>query len=284
MKLIDRLDLIKEWNYAKNTDISPIDYTCGSSKKVWWLCSKCDNEWQATIYHRSAGRGCPKCGRKSAAEKLSKKNLIIGKTDLLTLFPKIANEWDYEKNNDRPEDYTPSSSKKKWWLCDKGHSYDMAISSRTSSKQNCPYCSGNRVLKGFNDFASLRPELAKQWDYTKNIKGPDQYTVSSGQKVYWLCDKGHSFKAPISRRSIVNDRSKGCPYCSNRNALIGYNDLKTIRPDVLSEWDYSKNNKLPSEYVPSSNKKVWWICDKGHSHKMEIYHKTKKFDKSFKKW
>ena len=225
MRLSSRLDLIKEWNYQKNVDLNPCDFSHGSNKKVWWICSRCGNEWQATINHRSSGRGCPKCSRKSAATKLSKKNLIVGKTDLLTLYPDIAKEWDFNKNNDSPKDYTSFSVKKKWWICEKGHSYDMAISNRTSQKQSCPYCKGARVLAGFNDLASLRPELAKQWDYVKNDKGPEQYTVSSSKKVYWICDNKHSYLAPISHRSITDGKATGCPYCSNRKVLAGYNDL-----------------------------------------------------------
>ena len=56
--------LAKEWNYEKNGDLKPENFTIGSSKKVWWKCSN-DHEWEATIAHRSNGRGCPYCsGRK----------------------------------------------------------------------------------------------------------------------------------------------------------------------------------------------------------------------------
>lgn len=57
-------DLSKEWNYEKNNKLTPENVSCGSGIKVWWKCSKCGYEWQAKIFNRSYGTGCPKCYKK----------------------------------------------------------------------------------------------------------------------------------------------------------------------------------------------------------------------------
>ncbi|MFA7101153.1 MAG: zinc-ribbon domain-containing protein, partial [Bacilli bacterium] len=64
-KLIDNKELMKEWNWDKNqaNGVSPDTLTCGSGKKVWWKCSK-GHEWQASIYSRTYGVGCPICAGK----------------------------------------------------------------------------------------------------------------------------------------------------------------------------------------------------------------------------
>ena len=54
--------LAKEWNYEKNGGLTPIDITPGSNKKVWWKCGQ-GHEWQAFIYNRNKGNGCPECHR-----------------------------------------------------------------------------------------------------------------------------------------------------------------------------------------------------------------------------
>lgn len=55
-------NLSKEWNLEKNGKLTPDKVTYGSSDKVWWKCSKCNNEWNAQITHRTyCGTGCPKC-------------------------------------------------------------------------------------------------------------------------------------------------------------------------------------------------------------------------------
>ena len=64
--LIDNPLLMSEWNYEKNGDLRPEHFTANSGKKVWWICEK-GHEWQATIYDRNNGRGCPEC------KKLKKK-------------------------------------------------------------------------------------------------------------------------------------------------------------------------------------------------------------------
>ena len=257
--------LAKEWHPTKNTGLLPSDVLPHSNKKVWWLCPVCGNEWETTIDHRSNGRGCPKCSKKRAAEKLTKKNLIAGVTDLKTLFPDIASQWDYEKNVDLPEDNSPYSSRKKWWLCEKGHSYDMPISNRTALQQGCPYCSSKRVLLGYNDLASQRPDLVPQWDKLKNSKTPYEVMVKSGYKAYWICAKGHSYQTVVSERTRTDGKATGCPYCAGKKALAGFNDLATVRPEIAKQWDYESNGDLkPSEVTEYSMKRVYWRCDNGH--------------------
>ena len=54
--------LAEEWNYEKNTELTPEDVTANSNKKVWWKCSN-GHEWQAVIYNRNKGNGCPLCAK-----------------------------------------------------------------------------------------------------------------------------------------------------------------------------------------------------------------------------
>lgn len=101
------------------------------------------------------------------------------------------------------------------------------------------YCKNNNKL------------LLGEWDYSKNEKEPNEYCRSSGKNVYWLCDKGHSWKSRIADRV----RGNGCPYCAGKRPIVGVNDLATVYPRLASEWDYSKNLKPPYEYMPNSGKK-----------------------------
>jgi hypothetical protein len=75
-----RPDLIKEWNFEKNK-ISIEEVSPRSSKKYWWICSRCGNEWQADVRNRNAltkemSTNCPKCCTSSGeleTEKILKK-------------------------------------------------------------------------------------------------------------------------------------------------------------------------------------------------------------------
>ena len=373
--------LTKEWNYEKNGNLKPEDFTANSGKKVWWKCSK-GHEWQATLYSRNTGNGCPVCSserhtslpeyalvyylkknglevahsyrekgyeldiyipsrkigieydgylwHKNKAKKDLEKNQkckrdgiclyrireglpplndssidfivqkgqrdlsqilqtvlneILGiyvdvnlkrdaiaienlreysekENSLLFSNPEIAKEWNYEKNgNLRPEHFESNSHKKVWWKCRQGHEWQTAIANRTKGN-GCPYCSGQKVLMGYNDLQTINLILANEWNYEKNGElMPSDVTPNSSKIVWWKCSKGHEWQATIANRNKGN----GCPYCSGRFTIKNRNDLQTVNPTLAKEWNYEKNDGLtPIDVMTGSNKKVWWKCSKGH--------------------
>ncbi len=263
-------DVAAELHPEKNNGLTASEITAHSNRKVWWKCGICGNEWIATVNDRTSGHGCPKCGNKSKSEKLTKKNLVPGVTDLKTRYPVIAAEWDVDKNASSPSDYTPFSVRKVWWKCEKGHSYRMPIASRTGQGQGCPYCGSRKVLEGFNDLGTLFPDIAAEWDYGKNTKKPNELLPKSEYRAYWLCPKGHSFRTRVAERT-TNKKTEYCPICSGKQVLPGFNDLSTVRPELAAQWDPVKNGEVkPTDVVEYSNKKVWWLCEKGHSWKAAI--------------
>lgn len=256
-------DIANEWNYERNGDLRPDFFLPNSGKKVWWKCSK-GHEWQAIIQSRNQGIGCPYCSGRYA---------ITGKNDLQTINPNLAKEWIFEKNKGlTPADVLPNSELKVWWRCSKGHEWQAMIGNRTKG-QGCPYCSGKRVLTGFNDLQTVNPYLAGEWHPTKNVDiRPCDVTTGSNKKVWWKCSKGHEWQACICHRS----KGVGCPYCSSRKVLKGFNDLQTVNPDLAKEWNYEKNNGLAADEVTSnSNKKVWWRCPEGHEWQAWIFNRSR---------
>ncbi len=254
--------LANEWNYEKNGESKPYHFTANSGYNAWWKCNK-GHEWKATIYNRNNGRGCPIC---------SSKQILRGYNDLHTINPTLANEWNYEKNgNLMPEDVTPNSHKKVWWKCNKGHEWQAAIANRNNG-YGCPICSNKKILKGYNELNTIHPLLANEWNYEKNGNlMPEDVTPNSHKKVWWKCNKGHEWQAMIKNRN----KGRGCPYCSGRYAVKGENDLQTVNPILANEWNYEKNNELlPTEVMPNSSQKVWWICSNKHEWQATISHRN----------
>ena len=214
------------------------------------------------VYTRSEGAGCPYCtGRKASPEQNS----------LAKQFPALAAEWDDEKNAPlTPRDVTTGSHKLIWWRCPKGHSWRAAVYSRTTLGTGCPVCTGRQALAGENDLATLYPDIAAQWDEEKNgVLHPNNVTAGSNRRVWWKCEKGHSYRAMIAQRV---QRGDGCPYCANRKVLPGFNDLATAAPLVAKQWHESLNGALTPEMVTAgSHKKAWWRCSYGHVWKAAIY-------------
>lgn len=239
--------LAEEWHTEKNGDRIPQHYSAGSGAKVWWICRSCGHEWSALISNRSRNQGCPQCAGKVTAPDQS----------LAAKYPHVAAQWHPTLNGSlTPADILPGSERKVWWLCDNRHSWEAIVRTRTLQNRGCPYCANQKVWPGFNDLATVHPELVAQWD-AGNPLSPSQVSAGSTLDYLWNCARGHTWKASVYRRAHGN----ACPYCTNRKVLPGFNDLATTHPHLAEEWDHAKNEGLTPQAVTSgSNAKVHWIC------------------------
>ncbi len=52
--------LVVEWDYIKNGDLTPNDVSKGLHDKVWWICER-NHSYQKAVYSRVGGGGCPTC-------------------------------------------------------------------------------------------------------------------------------------------------------------------------------------------------------------------------------
>ena len=145
--------------------------------------------------------------------------------------------------------------------------------SRRQQGSGCPYCAGQRAIAGKNDLQTLNPSFFTEWNYEKNISvDPQKIMPNSNKKVWWKCKEGHEWQATLHNRS----NGRGCPYCSRKKVLRGDNDLQTVMPILAEEWNYEKNENLkPSDFLPQSNKKVWWKCSQGHEWEARIQERYK---------
>lgn len=228
--LIENKFLMKEWNYKKNNmlNLKPEELTLGSSKNVWWICSKCKNEWKATPKNRNRGTGCPVCSISKIAKNRIK-TLIDKNGSLFDKRPDLVKEWDYEKNFPlTPNDVTCNSNKKVWWKCSKGHEWEARIRNRNVGS-NCIFCSGQKAITGENDLKTTNPELLEEWDYEKNGNLlPENFKAKSNISVWWKCALGHSWKTTINHRT----NGTGCPHC--------YNEYGTSFPEQAIVYYLSK--------------------------------------------
>ena len=126
-------------------------------------------------------------------------------------------------------------------------------------------------------FISNNEKLMSEWDWEKNNEFglfPDKLAYKSNKKVWWKCSKGHNWEAVICHRTD----GQNCPYCSNKKVLAGYNDLGTLFPKLLKEWNYQENVDIdPEKVVTGSAKVVSWVCSQcGHKWKSSVRHRTQR--------
>ena len=174
--------------------------------------------------------------------------------------PKLANEWHPTKNGDlSAKDFRPLSNQKVWWICGNNHEWIARINDRAHGT-GCPYCSGKAVCLD-NCLQTKNPKLSREWHPTKNKNlTPKDITHGRKRKVWWQCKKGHEWQASVNSRSW----GTGCPFCSVR--IAKEKKSPQVINQILSEqWHPLKNGNLTLKDVPpNSQKKVWWICGKGH--------------------
>ncbi len=234
---------------AKEADgWDPKSVVAGTNKKLAWRC-QLGHKYEATGDSRTSKKtGCPIC---------SNQKVLAGFNDLATTHPELAKEaygWD-------PTKVIAGTHKKLTWKCKLGHKFDSPSVNRAFGTTGCPICSNQKVLAGFNDLATTHPELAKEaygWD-------PTRFTSGSDTKRKWKCEKGHKWEALIYSRL-----KSGCPTCSNKKVLVGFNDLTTSYPDLAKQaygWD-------PRTVTYGVGKRFKWKCDKGHIWKTTVNDRT----------
>ncbi|MED3562272.1 zinc-ribbon domain-containing protein [Bacillus xiapuensis] len=65
-----RPDISREWHPFKNGDSTPFDVTCGSDKKIWWIC-RFGHEFYSSIVNRTTGgNGCSICKESKGEKKI----------------------------------------------------------------------------------------------------------------------------------------------------------------------------------------------------------------------
>lgn len=206
---------------------------------------------------------------------------ILKNNSVAVVFPELVSEWDVEKNKGMtPDNFSANAHTKIWWKCENGHNWQADISSR-NRKLGCPYCAGQKTIKGENDLETWcknnMPSLLLEWNYDKNTVIPSDISKTSNKKVWWKCSKGHSWESVVANR--VNGTR--CPYCYTGNNVVRYSVSfaewcrNNKQEQLLIEWDYKKNGTVtPDSISKGSHKKVWWKCSFGHEWESQVKSRT----------
>lgn len=275
------------WDLRENR-ANPFELTSGMAEKVSWKCAVCGHKFQRTlnsIFARGQVNRCPRCKTdtfsfshteeelEAARSHVSKFDKRIGSSSfvdeqgnekgcqqaelsasLLDAYPELASEWHLTKNSGLgPADIVPGSSRKVWWLGKCGHEWEAKVVQRTKDGSGCPYCSGRRLLPGFNDLATKFPEVAAEWNVGRTGRKASEVRFNENKKGWFTCSCCHGeYEAEIKRRTV---QRKGCPYCSGQKVLKGFNDLATIAPELMLDWDFEANTVWPDEVIGTGGRK-----------------------------
>ncbi len=134
-------DMANEFHPTKNGKKNPASIKAGSNNKIWWLCSRCENEWISAPSTRlnhwnSNSRGCGYCSGNFVHS--DKRNAMS------VTHPELCEELHPTKNGKfSPEHHIAGTNKRLHWVCS-DCTYEWATSgaSRTFGRgTGCPRCS-----------------------------------------------------------------------------------------------------------------------------------------------
>ena len=255
-----RPDVARQLDPELNGGLRAEDLHAHAGAMVWWRGS-CGHVWREKVSMRSmrVDDGCPYCRNRK---------LLRGFNDLATAHPELVAEWDWGLNGDlRPDGIVSGSARRVWWRCGHGHAWRISAYNRTGgADRGCPYCGDRKVLKGYNDLRTTHPKIAREWNKERNgdLK-PTDVIANSNKRVWWKCKEGHEWSGLVVNRARKGKADPGCPYCSGRKVLAGYNDLATTHPGIAAMWHPRMNKRLkPTGVQAVSRKPAWWRGECGH--------------------
>lgn len=153
------------------------------------------------------------------------------------------------------ERLTASSGKRTEFRCADGHRWEAVVNNIITKGRGCPYCSGRRALIGFNDITTTHPERVAMFADPEMAK---RFTAASDKRAEFKCDAGHRWEATVG--NVVTEGC-GCPYCSSRRVLAGFNDIATTHPLRARMF---VDQLLPTTLNASSGKRAEFRCLEGH--------------------
>ena len=146
-------ELVRYWHPQKNVPLSPDTVTARSNYRAHWICSACNNEWQAPVLSKARqNSGCPRCARANGG--CNKDGVRQTHPTFASSGHHLLSQWDHslnERDGNYPDNTTLRSGKLIWWTCDQcprgqKHSWQAAPSNRTgSTPSGCPCGAGVKV-------------------------------------------------------------------------------------------------------------------------------------------
>ena len=218
-----------------------------TNRPVYFKCKNGHSFKRPIIQHIKSHGKCPVCANKRIEK---------GINDLATTNPEIATL--LSPNNERKADtLLPSFKLKVAWICPTCNGeYYAPVEDMVNGLAECPYCSNQKPLAGFNTLKALYPEIAEHLSPNNDFTADEILPTRYGS-IKWICPTcGGEYSASVE--DMVNGLSE-CPYCNNQRPLAGVNTLKALYPEIAEHL--SPNNDFTAdEILPTRYKSVKWIC------------------------
>jgi very-short-patch-repair endonuclease len=255
--------LSKNWDYEKNNGVIPREVFKGSGDKYWFKCD-CGHSFDAMlsdISKENNNRWCPYCciPSKKLCDNNQDGHCNICFEKSFASHPK-SNCFDEKSNGIKSSLVLKGDHDNYWFNCDVCHHkfyQSVEVITRGSWCHYC--CEPSKKLCEDSDcktcfeksFASHEKVIF--WDKEKNKINPRTIHKQSGKKLWFKCEKKHSFEAILRNLCGRYGRpASWCPYCINKTEQKLYDKMNILYPMLKQqykvEWCKSKTY-LPFDFV-----------------------------------
>ena len=216
--------------------IDPRTVIGGTIQVLTWQCANHKETYRATGRSRVDGSACQYCANQ---------RVLPGFNDMATTRPDMA----VCLVGTDPTAVIAGTPKVLMWRCPNHDEPYPATGASKAGGQGCGYCHGLRVLPGFNDVATTRPELARE------LVSTDPTTVIAGTRkiMLWRCPN-HDEPYPLA--GVLRAKGIGCSYCANQKVLPGFNDMATTHPTMAADLVGTD----PTTVFAGTEKILLWRC------------------------
>lgn len=221
---------------------------------------------------KKGGNGCPIC---------KNTKVCTGVNDFATRFPMEVENWDYDNNENKPEESLVTNVTKFALICPRcGKHHTKRTDAIERNGSLCAECSHSMSsVENYGSLKDLYPEVAEMWDNGGNSIGSDKIPIGSSISGNFCCSgerfggKKHIFIKPVSAMVAANrNGTLGCPVCTGFELRRGINDFKSVCPNIAELWDYEANDKRPEDVYYREEKSYKFICPEGHPYSRDLLH------------
>ncbi|WOJ94259.1 zinc-ribbon domain-containing protein [Congregibacter variabilis] len=218
-----------------------------SSVICTWRCPG-GHEYRASRTSHRSSRGCPVCAGSVA-----------------TRMPGLLRYWDDKKNALSPLDVSAYDRERYFWRCENGHSFARAPYRVLATGHRCQECrrEGKTAwrIHGKRDpganLLDTHPQIAREWDYERNARGPEEFAPGSQRVAFWVCENGHSWSSAICHRTSTARNQACCQACK----AIAYSC-----PELAAQLHPTLNPPDTANTVrKGSSEPLYWLCELGHT-------------------
>ncbi len=107
-------------------------------------------------------------------------------------------------------------------------------------------------------FIETDSALLKEWDFDRNKSvNLTELLSTSGDKFWWLCERGHSWQATLTKRILGFSKCLACQKDNGQKLFDAY-------PHLFKELDDADSQQFALELSSGSTIKIRWSCSLGH--------------------